>query len=742
MSNSDTEDIIPASQSNQKHPKRRPFIRKRKRKATTHVVDDNEAVNSKMLMKLNKDKAWQNLRSKRNRSQSQINLNVSYSSSSDECEIGSQTNVRRSRATGTGKTDRNMRSNDKRQLGLVHVEDSSDSDIYIDLPSVLKNKEKEPKYKNAVESQNNRNKDSPSTSSDMSNTEWERYIASLTNLESPKLDGKNEAIGCRDEYVRDSPGTNLNDSGFLMFSTPDFISGEKQAISDNVNASPSSPVFHSKVQRKQSSVINKRSPKTRQKHKIDDHPDETQVNLAVTSNTDNVCSGDNSIKCATVTSPDVVITGEQPSTSRHYSRADKHISNKKQTTLHSYKLPHPRSSLTTRNRDPRSVKHSNKISPKKTREATRSCAPEADQSVMVSPATQQAVEQFESDETLARRLQEELDREYASTLLSEPATNHSGPSSMRVNLQTQDPADRLAHELHMSERIAALSEYEWRLHQAVHYGQDLPDAPAGINTSIGEILDQEILEYLESGNNQIGLAAGSSRRRSSLMDRSPVRLRARGSRATAAETSSTATSRPSRSVARALGHASSMSPRRRADLQQLQAETDLIFRIGMMPDDEWQIYRHVHLDENTGAARRSRRGRRNARDLNLDTEIMNLLFQANQPVARGARGRSRRMTLENMDYEDLLALSEEIGDVKKKGLSSSEIGLLPTKEYKAVECDMPEQNKACNVCLCDYENGDKQRILPCFHEYHTRCIDKWLKNNANCPVCRKEVKLN
>jgi len=50
-----------------------------------------------------------------------------------------------------------------------------------------------------------------------------------------------------------------------------------------------------------------------------------------------------------------------------------------------------------------------------------------------------------------------------------------------------------------------------------------------------------------------------------------------------------------------------------------------------------------------------------------------------------------------------------------------------------------------NFPLCcklsdDYEEGDRLRILPCRHAYHTKCIDVWLtKNRRVCPICKRKV---
>uniref|UniRef100_A0A2P2JLK9 Ring finger protein n=1 Tax=Rhizophora mucronata TaxID=61149 RepID=A0A2P2JLK9_RHIMU len=52
---------------------------------------------------------------------------------------------------------------------------------------------------------------------------------------------------------------------------------------------------------------------------------------------------------------------------------------------------------------------------------------------------------------------------------------------------------------------------------------------------------------------------------------------------------------------------------------------------------------------------------------------------------------------------------------------------LPIKLYLKSQKHHNEEVAQCYICLVEYDEGDCMRVLPCHHEFHRTCIDKWLK---------------
>lgn len=55
------------------------------------------------------------------------------------------------------------------------------------------------------------------------------------------------------------------------------------------------------------------------------------------------------------------------------------------------------------------------------------------------------------------------------------------------------------------------------------------------------------------------------------------------------------------------------------------------------------------------------------------------------------------------------------------------------------ERSVSAEDAICCICLGKYKDDVELRELPCTHHFHVECVDKWLKINASCPLCKLEI---
>ena len=81
--------------------------------------------------------------------------------------------------------------------------------------------------------------------------------------------------------------------------------------------------------------------------------------------------------------------------------------------------------------------------------------------------------------------------------------------------------------------------------------------------------------------------------------------------------------------------------------------------------------------------------------------------------------------LESLPHSDVVLCAIEFPSNLTFIFCLTEIEKIPSFRYKPSNAQ--ETNPTCVVCMSEYSTREKLRKLPCSHDFHSKCIDKWLK---------------
>ncbi|ESQ32025.1 hypothetical protein EUTSA_v10004038mg [Eutrema salsugineum] len=103
--------------------------------------------------------------------------------------------------------------------------------------------------------------------------------------------------------------------------------------------------------------------------------------------------------------------------------------------------------------------------------------------------------------------------------------------------------------------------------------------------------------------------------------------------------------------------------------------------------------------------------------------------------------RDMRLDIDNMSYEELLALEEKMGTVSTALSEEALLKSLKSSIYRPIDesggiCLNKDDDVKCSICQEEYVDGDEVGNLPCQHMYHVSCAQQWLRMKNWCPICK------
>lgn len=66
----------------------------------------------------------------------------------------------------------------------------------------------------------------------------------------------------------------------------------------------------------------------------------------------------------------------------------------------------------------------------------------------------------------------------------------------------------------------------------------------------------------------------------------------------------------------------------------------------------------------------------------------------------------------------------------------------PSRSSEKAADEVSEKAKeSCAICLDDITTGQMVKALRCSHKFHEKCINNWLRQKLQCPLCKEKVTL-
>ena len=139
------------------------------------------------------------------------------------------------------------------------------------------------------------------------------------------------------------------------------------------------------------------------------------------------------------------------------------------------------------------------------------------------------------------------------------------------------------------------------------------------------------------------------------------------------------------------------------------------------------IHPHLNLFNNTHAISNSNSNRNNNRPILSINPVINT-----PPIE------------EDFPSLNVFQSHSRLPPKKKKiiqKLTKEKINILPIMTFKMEFNHGNLEEEKCMICMEEFLETEKLRILTCLHRYHVACIDQWLGEHGLCPICKEPLDL-